>query len=143
MKYHVKLTRQAEQDIDGILTWISNRSPQGAAGVIKRRRAIKNFLLRDFLNDSITNPLPLTVFAMLAVIHTRNKNFPREFSKADFVDSFYHAWLRCLDAMLAKLVLIADRCQLAPENEDHDDEIRQMLFKTRRVDKLPRAHQYQ
>ena len=31
MTHHVELTRRAEVDVDGILGWLRERSPQGAA----------------------------------------------------------------------------------------------------------------
>ena len=73
MTYRVELTEQAEHDVDHILGWISNRSPQGAA-----------------------------------------------------------TWSRRFDKVLSKLRTSPDRGQLPPENNDHDAEIRHIVFKTRR-----------
>ena len=42
------------------------------------------------------------------------------------------AWLRRWQEVIDELRRKADRCQLAPENDDHDEEIRHVIFKTRR-----------
>jgi plasmid stabilization system protein ParE len=44
MKREVYLTRQAEQDLDSILTWLETRSPTGAANWLKLLEAALNWL---------------------------------------------------------------------------------------------------
>lgn len=73
MTYQVKLTLQAERDLDHILEWLTQRSPQGAASWLRRWDEVRQFLSER-----------------------------------------------------------ADKCLLAPENEDHEEEIRHTVFKTRR-----------
>lgn len=73
MSYRVELSARAQQDLDGILTWLHSRSPEGAAAWLARWREV----LRDLAEN------------------------PGQFA-------------------------------LAPENEDHPEEIWHVLFKTRR-----------
>lgn len=73
MSFRVDLTSRAERDVDAILGWIHERSPQGAA-------------------------------------------------------TWYRRWNEVLRSLLAN----AGSCPLAPENDDHDEEIRHIVFKTRR-----------
>jgi plasmid stabilization system protein ParE len=73
MTYNLQLTRRGETDIDGILSWLRDRSPQGAA-----------------------------------------------------------AWYRVWTEVLGKLREQASAYGLAPENADHEHEIRHVVFKTRR-----------
>ena len=72
MTYRAGLTYRAERDLDHILAWLAERSPDGAA-----------------------------------------------------------AWHRRWQEVIDELCRTADRCQLAPENDDHDEEIRHVIFKTR------------
>jgi plasmid stabilization system protein ParE len=71
MSFQVELSRRAEGDLDRILAWIAERSPQGA----------------------------------------RN-------------------WLTRWEEVLALLSDRAESCLLAPENEDHVEQIRHVVFKT-------------
>ena len=73
MMFSVILLPQAERDLDQIIGWIKNRSPQGASTWFQRWLEVLELLERSPLN-----------------------------------------------------------CGLAPEDEDHDQVIRQVLFKTRR-----------
>lgn len=73
MTFNVELTRRAESDIDGILSWLRDRSPQGA-----------------------------------------------------------EAWYRVWSEVLGKLREHASAYGVAPENADHEHEIRHVVFKTRR-----------
>lgn len=41
-------------------------------------------------------------------------------------------WLRRWDEVVEQLTATPETCNFAPENEDHDEEIRHVLFKTRR-----------
>jgi len=73
MKFNAELLWRAERDVDHILTWLTERSPKGAA-----------------------------------------------------------SWLRRWDQTFAILESSADEYGLAPENEGHPLEIRQIMFRTRK-----------
>jgi plasmid stabilization system protein ParE len=72
MSFVVSLLWRAQRDLDHIVTWLAERSPQGSA-----------------------------------------------------------VWLEKWDEIVESLKQSADRCPLAPENDDHDLEIRHVIFKTR------------
>ena len=72
MSYDVELSFRAERDLDRILGWIAERSPQGARNWLQRWKEVRRFLSER-----------------------------------------------------------PESCRLAPESEDHEEEIRHIVFKTR------------
>ena len=73
MTFHVELTENAERNVDEILDYLVERSPQGAT-----------------------------------------------------------AWWNCWGEVVEDLSKTADQKALAPENEDHDEDIYHVIFKTRK-----------